>query len=253
MQLEIFKFDHGDHFDAIRTVEIDGEIWFVANDVARILGYSNPRDAISRHCKEKGVVKRDTPGANGKQVMTWINEPNLYRLIVKSQLPSAEKFEAWVFEEVIPAIRKHGSYGIDRTETPNFVLRYMENFNKVLPGYFSVITELYIRLYARFEHVGYKIPNKAMDGKEIRPDVSVGKCFAKYLRDNYPSAPEEFETYTHTFPSGFECEARLYPVELISIFIRYVDEIWIPQKSENYFQDRDRKALEFLPRLLPAS
>lgn len=139
-QIEIFKYSEGDHFENIRTVEIDGEIWFVATDVAKTLGYANPRDAIARHCKERGVVKHDIPTSSSKQTVTLINEPNVYRLIVKSQLPSAEKFETWLFEEVIPTIRKKGGYGIDRNETPNFILRYMENYNRVEKGHFSVIT-----------------------------------------------------------------------------------------------------------------
>ena len=82
------------------------EPWFCANDVCDILGYSNPRDAISKHCKVGGVAKRDTPTKSAVQEMTFINEPNLYRLIIKSHKPEAEPFEAWVFEEVLPQIRK---------------------------------------------------------------------------------------------------------------------------------------------------
>lgn len=86
------------------------EPWFCANDVCDILGYSNPRDAISKHCKAGGVAKRDTPTKSAVQEMTFINEPNLYRLIIKSRKPEAEPFEAWVFEEVLPQIRKTGKY-----------------------------------------------------------------------------------------------------------------------------------------------
>lgn len=253
MQLEIFKFQEGDHFEKVRTVEINGEPWFVAADIAKTLGYAKPMNAIATHCKEKGTLKQGILTSRGIQQVTLINEPNVYRLIVKSQLPSAEKFEAWIFEEVIPAVRKQGGYGIDRYETPNFITRYFENADKIPQGYFSVITELYVRLYAKLEHAGYKIPNKAVDGKEMRPDASVGKCFAGYLRDNFPSAPQTFKTYTHSFPNGFECEARLYPIDLISIFIRYVEEVWIPERAEDYFQTRDRLALSFLPKLLSAS
>jgi len=249
MQLEIFKFDHGDHFDSIRTVDIDGEAWFVAIDVANVLGYKKPHDAIKSHCRERGTMKHGVLTKGGKQEVILINEPNVYRLIVKSQLPTAEKFEAWIFEEVIPAIRKHGSYGIDRYATPNFVIRYFENADKVPLGHFSIITELYVRLYGRLEHAGYRIPDKGFHGKEIRPDVSVGKCFSAYLKQ-FPSVQDEFETYTHTFPNGMEVQARLYPNELLSIFARYIDEVWIPEKAEQYFHERDRKALDYLPKLL---
>lgn len=97
-------------FGEIRTVTIGGKPYFVAVDVAAALGYATPRDAISRHCK--GVVKRDTPTSSGIQQMSYINEGDLYRLIMKSKLPSAEKFESWVVDEVLPAIRKTGSYQI---------------------------------------------------------------------------------------------------------------------------------------------
>ena len=104
-ELQIFN---SEEFGEIRTIEIDGKPYFVGADVAKALGYNNPRDAVSRHCK--GVVKRDTPTSSGIQSMSYINEGDLYRLIMKSKLPSAEKFESWVMDEVLPTIRKTGSY-----------------------------------------------------------------------------------------------------------------------------------------------
>lgn len=104
---ELQIFNSGE-FGEIRTIEIDGKPYFVGTDVAKALGYNNPRDAVSRHCK--GVVKRDTPTSSGIQSMSYINEGDLYRLIMKSKLPSAEKFESWVMDEVLPIIRKTGSY-----------------------------------------------------------------------------------------------------------------------------------------------
>lgn len=104
-ELQIFN---SEEFGDIRTAEIDGKPYFVGTDVAKALGYNNPRDAVSRHCKE--VVKRDTPTSSGIQSMSYINEGDLYRLIMKSKLPSAEKFESWVMDEVLPTIRKTGSY-----------------------------------------------------------------------------------------------------------------------------------------------
>lgn len=102
------QFFNSEEFGEIRTIEIDGKPYFVGTDVAKALGYNNPRDAVSRHCK--GVVKRDTPTSSGIQSMSYINEGDLYRLIMKSKLPSAEKFESWVMDEVLPIIRKTGSY-----------------------------------------------------------------------------------------------------------------------------------------------
>jgi prophage antirepressor-like protein len=83
---------------------------FHANDVCGILGYANPRDAIAKHCRAGGVAKRDTPTESAVQSMTYIDEGNLYRLIIKSRKPEAERFESWVCDEVLPTIRKTGSY-----------------------------------------------------------------------------------------------------------------------------------------------
>ena len=98
---------------SVRTVaDNKGELWFLANDVCDILGYTNPRRTVDLHCKSRGVTKRYTPTASGEQEMTYINEPNLYRLIIKSRKPAAEAFEEWVMETVLPTIRKTGGYQI---------------------------------------------------------------------------------------------------------------------------------------------
>ena len=104
--------------NSVRTVaENKGELWFLANDVCEILGYSNPRQAVQKNCKEKGVSNRYTPTRGGEQSMTYINEPNLYRLIIKSRKPAAEAFEEWVMETVLPTIRKTGGYQIGQKTT----------------------------------------------------------------------------------------------------------------------------------------
>lgn len=104
-EMQIFE---NENFGSIRTLEEDGKVLFCGNDVAKALGYSNPRDAISRHCR--GVVKRDTPTDSGKQEMSFIPEGDLYRLSFSSKLPTAEAFTDWVVEEVLPSIRKNGGY-----------------------------------------------------------------------------------------------------------------------------------------------
>ena len=100
-------------FGEVRTMEENGAVLFCGSDVARALGYSNPRDALSRHCK--GVVKRDTPTESGIQEMSFIPEPDLYRLVFSSKLPTAEKFTDWVTSEVLPTIRRHGMYATPDT------------------------------------------------------------------------------------------------------------------------------------------
>ena len=99
-------------FGELGIMLIDGKEYFPATQCAKILGYANPRKAVIDHCKKDGVTNRDVIDSLGRtQQMKFINEGNLYRLIVSSKLPAAEKFERWVFDEVLPSIRKNGSYG----------------------------------------------------------------------------------------------------------------------------------------------
>lgn len=105
--LHVFK---NKTFGQLRTIEENGKILFCASDVAKALGYINPRDAISRHCR--GVVKRDTPTQGGIQAIAFIPEGDVYRLITHSKLPGAEKFESWVFDDALPSLRKNGYYSL---------------------------------------------------------------------------------------------------------------------------------------------
>ncbi len=104
----IISFDNAE-FGNLRTVESDGVIEFCGKDIANALGYANPSKALKDHCK--GVTKRyplATPG--GIQNVRFISEPDLYRLIAHSKLPNAQKFESWIYTDVLPSIRKHGGY-----------------------------------------------------------------------------------------------------------------------------------------------
>lgn len=120
--IEIFE---NKEFGKVRTVVIDGEPWFVGKDVAEILGYGNPRQGIASHVDvdDKDVQKMDTP--SGKQGITIINESGLYSLILFSKLPTAKKFKRWVTSEVLPSIRKYGSYSADIPKTlPECLIAY---------------------------------------------------------------------------------------------------------------------------------
>lgn len=105
--MEISTFNNSE-FGEIRTIQKDDKVLFCGSDVARALGYARPADAISAHCK--GVCVLPTPSAGGVQNTKFITEGDIYRLIAHSKLPGAERFERWVFDEVLPSIRKHGAY-----------------------------------------------------------------------------------------------------------------------------------------------
>lgn len=109
-EVTVFKNLVHPEFGELRTVEIDGEPWFVGKDVATALGYTNSRDAIATHvfADDKGVESIDTLG--GRQKMTIINESGLYALVFGSRLKIAKEFKHWVTSEVLPSIRKNGAY-----------------------------------------------------------------------------------------------------------------------------------------------
>jgi prophage antirepressor-like protein len=102
-------FNH-EMFGELQVLVENGNVYFPATEVAKTLGYSNPSDAIIKHCKKEGVAFREVLTSGGKQQKKFISEGNLYRLIARSKLPEAEKFESWVFDEVLPTIRKTGGY-----------------------------------------------------------------------------------------------------------------------------------------------
>ena len=97
-----------EEFGSVRTIEENGKILFCGSDVAKALGYRRPKDAITAHCK--GAVKRRLLTNGGAQEMKMISEGDVYRLISHSRLPSAGKFESWIFDDVLPTIRRTGGY-----------------------------------------------------------------------------------------------------------------------------------------------
>lgn len=95
-------------FGEIRTITEGTITLFCGRDIAIALGYRNPNRAIARHCR--GCTKRTTPTSSGDQEMVFIQEGDIYRLVARSNLPGADKFESWIFDEVLPSIRKTGGY-----------------------------------------------------------------------------------------------------------------------------------------------
>lgn len=104
--LKVFK---STEFGELGVMTVNGKEYFPATQCAKLLGHENPARAIRKYCK--GVTKMVTPTVGGSQEVNYIPEGDLYRLIVSSKLPAAEKFESWVFDEVLPSIRQTGGYG----------------------------------------------------------------------------------------------------------------------------------------------
>lgn len=110
-EVKVFKNPVHPEFGNLRTIEIDGEPWFVGKDVAAALGYTKERNALDKHVDKDDALKRGVTDSMGRtQQMTIINESGLYSLILSSKLPSAKEFKHWVTSEILPSIRKNGAY-----------------------------------------------------------------------------------------------------------------------------------------------
>lgn len=113
-------------FGKIRMFIQNGKTWFCGTDIATSLGYSNTRDAIVRHCKSHGVVNHDVIDSMGRtQQMKFISEGNVYRLTAKSQMPRADEFENWIFDEIVPSVVNTGSYSV-QPQTPQTYLEALK-------------------------------------------------------------------------------------------------------------------------------
>ncbi|SEL06907.1 BRO family, N-terminal domain [Aquimarina amphilecti] len=249
MDTQITKKRNTTYFQKLTSIEIDGQIWFVIQDVGIVMGLSNPIDTWnSLDPEERFATEIYKDGRI--QMVNLISESGLYGLIFNSDTKNAKRFKKWVTNEVLPLIRVKGYYHTKRLEIPNFVIRFNDNWDRVSSGYFSVLSELFIRLYGRFEQEGYILPNYALDGKEIRPDISVAIHFDKYLERKFPQYNREYGMYQHRLPSGQEIEVKQYKNHLLPIFINFIDNYWLKEYASEYFEKRDSKALEYLPKLL---
>ena len=126
----IILFDKKE-FGSVRTITEDNKVLFCGSDVAKVLGYHNPRKALSDHCK--GVTKRIFATNGGNQQMNFISEGDVYRLIVNSNLPTAKKIESWIFDEVLPTIRRTGGYV---NEEDLFIDTYLYNLDDNIKNQF---------------------------------------------------------------------------------------------------------------------
>lgn len=245
MQYSMQVFEDPDH-DQFRVIDRDGEPWFILSEVCRKLEIVNPRDAASRLDDDEKDAVGIADAIGREQKSTIINESGLYSLILSSRKEAAKKFKKWVTGEVLPAIRKTGGY---RGKVPAFIRRYNENWDRVDAGHFSVLNELVVHLWGRLEHAGRIMADKALDGTENRPDVSVGRCFSDWLKVNHPNVSASFSYYIHTTPE-WEGEVRQYPFALLPLFREYLDSVWIPNRAEAYLKTRDPASLPYLQKLL---
>ncbi len=126
--VEVFK---NEEFSDVRTLVECDKVLFCASDVAKALGYARPNNAVRAHCLTT-VKRRSTIYGSREQEINFIPESDVYRLIVRSKLPSAEKFERWMFDEVLPMIRKTGGYVADEDLFVETYLPFSDDNTKML-------------------------------------------------------------------------------------------------------------------------
>lgn len=178
MELQTFN---NDQFGVLRTAEIEGKIHYCGIDVAKALGYSKPQNAINMHCPhalKQGVgvqtgFKADGTPAIQNIEMSFIPEGDVYRLIARSKLPQAEKFESWVFDEVLPQIAHTGSYNMPQRpeDIIKILLQASDNNHEEIKGIKQELEnhELNHELTrAEYDHLSSKVSNRLKQVKEVR-------------------------------------------------------------------------------------
>jgi len=185
--IKIFK---NNEFGEIRSLEQDDKPLFCGSDVAKALGYAIPSKAINTHCK--GVSKMEVPTNGGIQQMLFITEGDLYRLIVNSKLPSAEKFERWVFDDVLPTVRKHGLYAKEELlNDPDLFISALQKLkaekerSKFLELENAQSRQIICELQPKASYYDLILQNKSViPVSQIAKDYGMsGKAFNKMLHD----------------------------------------------------------------------
>lgn len=149
-------------FGQLSVIIVNGKEMFKANECAAMLGYSNINDAISRHCK--GVVKHDLLTKGGKQKVSLIPEGDVWRLIIRSKLPQAMEIEKWIMDEVLPTIRKTGTYTMKHEPKPTKPYEYFDKTYNGVPVLTALDVEKLTGVSATM--VDYYMKHKAEHGKD---------------------------------------------------------------------------------------
>lgn len=168
---EVQLFENAE-FGKIRTLVLDGEPWFVGKDVALALQYTNPQKAVRDHVLEedRGVNKMDTP--SGKQNLVIINESGLYVLIFGSKLESAKRFKHWVTSEVLPAIRKTGTYNLTPQNHMELMFQDMKMEWKLVYAQINILSDVVEKQNKQFTQV---VDNMTLTTVQQRKIYSAGK------------------------------------------------------------------------------
>lgn len=199
-ELQIFK---NSSFGNLEVLTIEGKQWFPAIKVAEVLGYTNPRKAVRDHTKERGVTIRSVIDSLGRnQDKKFIDEGNLYRLISKSKLPQAEQFEEWVFDDVLPTLRKTGSYQV-KPLTTSEQIQLIAQGNTELDERVTAIEESYPIMHGQAKHIQQLVARKVAEIVRNKFNGYYKETSKKLFAEIYRSIKKIFQVPTYnSIPRG---------------------------------------------------
>lgn len=219
-ELQVFNFNNS----KVRTFEKNSEVWFCLKDVCRILEIKNHKDVISR-LNTKGVDSTDTLTKGGMQKMNFINESNLYKVIFQSRKPQAEQFTEWVTGEVLPAIRKKGSYGLPTTpeEKIDLLLQASSNANKRVEEVEERVTHLEENRFLNPNEYGYLNTQVSSRIKDIK-NIHQWQLNRKQNSELYRAIGREIKEIT-----GVKCRSQIRYKDFDKV-IDFV-KVWEPSQA----------------------
>lgn len=188
--------------------------------------------------QNQGLVqtKQGSPENGGG---TWVHPQVAIHLAQWLSAVFAVQVSQWVYEWMSGANRPGNG------NLPYHLQRYIINNEQVPAGYFSILAELSILVIAPLEKAGYRLP------PEMVPDISSGRIFCKWLREQKGIDTNALPVYFHRYPDGRVVPAKLYPDSLLADFRKHIREVWLPHHAVDYFKARDGIALQYLPKLIP--
>lgn len=245
-ELTVFN---NEEFGEIRTITIDGEPWFVGKDVAEVLGYSNPRDALSKHVDsddKNTVAFRD--GTSGNPQMTIINESGLYSLIISSKLPSAKAFKRWVTADILPAIRKTGGYMTDELlakcqKDPNVMFAFAEELLKLRDKTNVLESKLDVAQPKADFYDTFVSPNKCTGLRDTAKELGISeRKFVNFLIDEkylYRTPAKQLRPYAKKSNEGlFETKDWYTKSDIVAVRVFFT-----PQGKQFFYKKLIEKGL----------
>ena len=249
--IQVFSFESQE----VRTVNIGGAHWFVLRDVLTAMGSSTPPSRAAESILDGlgGGVNDGHPIVDSlgrTQQVTVISEPAVTFLVARSNTELGKQLNRWVHNEVLPSLRKTGSYSLngDKEFVLNFEhmnrLKLYRRHTKIPASHFSIFQEFTAGTMADLEDVGYILPMRSV------PDISVGKRFCAYLRSKGISVEDNTLMYKHYYPDGRIVDANIYDVALLPMFRVWMQDEYNVKHLPKYLLAKDANALQPLSELL---